>query len=286
MRSLEHAQTLLPDTDWAAQEHPCLVTFYPLTGLPEEANVPGRIKLLDEDLIRIGRESNCQIQMKERFVSRVHATIQRFSTDEGIAYQIRDGDDQGKTSSNGVFVNGNRLQTSHRLEDSDWIQMGTRVFGSFHEIRQPTPTDHDRQESLVDLLQEAQVISPAQVRAARTEWEGTKMMLSEILMSHGWVSPETVDFMVSIDRVSLPQVVGKPPVGEYLKAANLVTEEQITEAMQLQKRKRVYFGMTLVQRGYLKEETLDFFLKRYGHLDQALQATEQLDSTAEHYPEG
>lgn len=276
MRSLEHAQTLFPDSD-LHPEHPCLMVFYPLTGLPEEADVPGRIQLLDEDLVRIGRESNCQIQMKERFVSRVHATVQRLTTEAGVICHLRDGDDQGKPSSNGVFVNGNRLQTSHRLKDEDWIQMGTRVFGSFHEIRQPTPADHQAQEELIDLLQEAQVVSVAQVRAARSEQEGTEMILSELLMAHGWVSDGTVDFMKSIDRITLPQVVGKPPVGEYLKAAGLVTEEQITEAMQLQKRKQVYFGMTLVQRGYLKEETLDFFLRRYGHLDQALQATEQFN---------
>ncbi len=64
----------------------------------------------------------------------------------------------------------------------------------------------------------------------------------------------------------LPQGVGKHPIGEYFKAAGLVTEGQIVEALRLQKRKKIYFGMALVERGFIREETLDFFLRRYGDI--------------------
>ncbi len=83
--------------------------------------------------------------------------------------------------------------------------------------------------------------------------------------------------MRQIDRITLPLPVSSPPLGEYLKAAGLVTETQIQTALQTQKRSRIFFGNALVRQGVIQDATLNFFMKMYQHLDSSLQSTVSAD---------
>jgi pSer/pThr/pTyr-binding forkhead associated (FHA) protein len=62
-------------------------------------------------------------------VSRRHAELA--ATEDG--YVVRD------TSSNGVFVNGERIQGSHRLSRADVIRVGGEEFRFYADVLNPTP---------------------------------------------------------------------------------------------------------------------------------------------------
>ena len=82
--------------------------------------------LKDLDLYSIGRDSNCDIRLLSKFVSRRHATLERHErTDGTYYYQITDGNN-GKPSANGLMINGRKRQT-HILQDNDEIVFGPQV---------------------------------------------------------------------------------------------------------------------------------------------------------------
>lgn len=273
MISLEYARFLLGEAYGSTADPEALLVIYGLRGLPHEPDVPGQIIPLDQDLIRIGRQSCCWVQIKEQYISRIHGNIGRFSRGEGVVYWLRDGDVGGKPSANGIFVNGERLQVSHELADRDWIQLGSRLFMSFHRVRIPTPEDRQEQMNLRNLLMETGLSTSQEIGAAEAQAEQRGQLFGEILIQKGQISAQALGFMEKIDAIKVPIQTGKHPIGEYLKAAGLVTEQQILEALQIQKRSRVYFGMTLVKQGYLPELTLDLFMRRYSYLDPASEST-------------
>lgn len=275
MYSLEYASTLISETDLASRIRPCLLILPAMSDRPGEEDVPSQVVLLNRPLMLVGRDPTCGIRIQDRFVSRVHASITRLTRHHQESYWLRDGDGRDKPSANGVMLNGKRLREAHQLRDGDLIRFGTRALASFHEIRVPTAADHTRHTLLADLLPEAGLITSSQLESAQAEQVHCQMLLGEILVMRGWIAPETVEFLLRDQAHVLPQGAGKHPIGEYFKAAGLVTEGQIVEALRLQKRKKIYFGMALVERGYLKEATLDFFLHRYGEVQEGATAATQ-----------
>lgn len=110
------------------------------------------------------------------------------------------------------------------------------------------------------ILQEAKLITSGQLEVALYEQKQFQMLLGEILSHHGWISQETADFFV--DR--WPTIVNNSlhqPIGYYLKLAHLLNEDQIEGILRDQLRLGVRFGTIAVLKGWLKEETIDFFVK-------------------------
>ena len=82
--------------------------------------------LKDLDRYSIGRDSNCDIRLLSKFVSRRHGTLERHERADGTYYyQITDGNN-GKPSANGLMINGRKRQT-HILQDNDEIIFGPQV---------------------------------------------------------------------------------------------------------------------------------------------------------------
>ena len=82
--------------------------------LAQDGPLKGRNWVAKNELI-IGRDSNCDITISDRQVSRVHAKI-----------EIRKDHKLGiidLESKNGTFVNGDRLDSPHVLEDGDIIKI-------------------------------------------------------------------------------------------------------------------------------------------------------------------
>jgi pSer/pThr/pTyr-binding forkhead associated (FHA) protein len=77
----------------------------------------------------IGRDAGCDVVVPRNEVSRRHAELA--PTEDG--YVIRD------TSSNGVFVNGDKIQGSLRLSRSDVIRVGGEEFRFYADVLDPTP---------------------------------------------------------------------------------------------------------------------------------------------------
>jgi DNA-binding response OmpR family regulator len=69
---------------------------------------------LNQDRMMLGRDSSCEIAIGSRWISRVHAKIER----DGPTYVLSDAG-----SKNGVFVNGERVYTKRVLLDGDKIQL-------------------------------------------------------------------------------------------------------------------------------------------------------------------
>ncbi|HEY2066106.1 MAG TPA: FHA domain-containing protein [Gemmatimonadaceae bacterium] len=72
----------------------------------------------------IGRDASCDVVVAQQEVSRRHAEI--VPGDQG--YVVRD------TSANGVFVNGERVQESHRLARSDVVRVGSEEFRFYADV--------------------------------------------------------------------------------------------------------------------------------------------------------
>ncbi|MGB7440819.1 MAG: FHA domain-containing protein [Coleofasciculaceae cyanobacterium] len=76
----------------------------------------------------IGRDDSCDICLNSLFVSRRHATLVRRSQKKGkYEYELLDGDGEGQRSSNGISVNGRKIQQSHSLKHQDKVVFGSGV---------------------------------------------------------------------------------------------------------------------------------------------------------------
>ncbi len=109
------------------------------------------------------------------------------------------------------------------------------------------------------VLQQAKLITPGQLEVALYEQKQFEMLLGEILSHHGWICQETADFFVEY----WPFLVKHPthePIGHYLKLAHLLNDEQIERILKEQQRRRNLFGSIAVLNGWLKEETINFFV--------------------------
>ncbi len=75
---------------------------------------PGKRLYMDQPVLLVGRDDDCDLVIVDRQVSRRHASITR----ENEQYILRDLD-----SKNGTFVNGQEVQSAHTLKDGDEIQI-------------------------------------------------------------------------------------------------------------------------------------------------------------------
>lgn len=119
----------------------------------------------------------------------------------------------------------------------------------------------DRQQPIGQTLIEAGLISLGQIELALKEQQECGWRIGKILVSHGWIEPETVDFFC--DRwCEILQEPKKKPLVYYFQEAYLLNKKQIEALLRLQKLKhqKVRFHRLAVEQGYLKQRTVDFFL--------------------------
>ncbi len=109
------------------------------------------------------------------------------------------------------------------------------------------------------ILIEAGLISINQIEVALQEQKYTDLRIGEILVLHGWIPQQTVDFFVE----QWPKVhqLPKKPLAYYFQEAGLLDIEQINTILKLQEQRydRVRFHRLVVEEGYLKQITVDFF---------------------------
>lgn len=112
------------------------------------------------------------------------------------------------------------------------------------------------------VLQQAGLISPEQVRIAlRTQNQLPERKIGEILAIRGWIKPETANFFAE----KWPKMLSKSqklPIGEYFKAAALLSENQIDNILRQQQQTGLKFGAIAVLEGLISQQTLDFFLQQ------------------------
>lgn len=92
--------------------------------------------LLDKDVYFVGKSPDCHLRLSSPFVSRRHATLERFENSNGMyRYKITDGYPNGKPSANGIIINGSRVTATQTLQDKDEIVFGPHVRVTYHLLK-------------------------------------------------------------------------------------------------------------------------------------------------------
>lgn len=75
-----------------------------------------------------------------------------------------------------------------------------------------------------------------------------------------WSTEDRINFLVE----ELPKLAkNKNPLGQYLKAAKLLTDNQIEQILAEQKTSELRFGEIAIAKGWLKPMTIEFFLETF-----------------------
>jgi len=110
------------------------------------------------------------------------------------------------------------------------------------------------------LLQQAGLISAEQLQTAlELQKKYTQMKLGEILVLQQGIRVRTIDFFA--DKWQEVMTQGQLlPLGYYLKQACLLNEQQIKAILQEQKQNQEKFGELAVKKGWIAQDTVNFFL--------------------------
>ena len=112
------------------------------------------------------------------------------------------------------------------------------------------------------VLQKAGLVSSEQVQIALQDRAFLpKSRIGENLVRRGWLTQQTVDFFAE-QWPQLANIQAKQPIGQYLKAAGLINESQISTILQEQTTSGLKFGASAVLKGIISQTTLDFFLEQ------------------------
>lgn len=109
--------------------------------------------LLQEDMYSMGRSKHCNILLQSQFVSRHHATLIKRELEDNYYYRIIDGDSEGKTSVNGLLINGKKVRF-HDLKNGDKVIFGPQVEAVYeyreYDIFPTIPPDDPYDITLID----------------------------------------------------------------------------------------------------------------------------------------
>ena len=108
---------------------------------------------LQEDTYSMGRSKHCSILLQSQFVSRHHATLIKRESEDNNYYRIIDGDSEGKTSVNGLLINGKKVRF-HDLKNGDKVVFGPQVEAVYeyreYDIFPTIPPDDPYDITLID----------------------------------------------------------------------------------------------------------------------------------------
>jgi len=149
---------------------------------------------------------------------------------------------------------------------------------------------HSRnQVPLGAVLQQAGLVSAEQVNQALKQQKQTdsNLTIGEILANQGGISSQTADFFAErwFDLVAEKP---KQPIGQYLKQAALLNEQQVQAILAEQQNGKGKFGEIAIAKGWIKQTTLDFFLSHLKAELSPVSATEAMGLSKESpsFPQG
>ncbi|MGL5074905.1 MAG: hypothetical protein ACRDBG_03585, partial [Waterburya sp.] len=114
------------------------------------------------------------------------------------------------------------------------------------------------------VLQQAGLVSVAQVKQALEQQNqtGSNLRIGEILAAQGRIKSQTADFFAE-HWSTLATKQPQQPIGQYFKQAALLDEQQIQIILQEQKQTQLRFGEVAIAKGWLQQQTVDFFLRYF-----------------------
>lgn len=115
---------------------------------------------------------------------------------------------------------------------------------------------------LGELLCEAGLISAQQIEIAlKEQTNNPETRIGEIFAARGWIKQETADFFVEKWYTLLKQTE-KQPLAYYFQESGLLDKHQIEIILdeQKQRQKKIRFHRLAVQKGWLSQQTVNFFI--------------------------
>lgn len=122
----------------------------------------GKVFVLESQELLIGRDPTCAVSVIDPEVSRKHARL----VWDGENFMVED-----LGSTNGTFVNGKRITTTHVLQTGDTIAFGENIALSFEAVYDPDATVASSSAKLEEIKmpveQPVPVISPPPIYAGQ-----------------------------------------------------------------------------------------------------------------------
>lgn len=114
------------------------------------------------------------------------------------------------------------------------------------------------------VLQDAELLSPDQVRMilatqAEIKAQAQTRRFGELVVDRGWLPPETVNFFADQYPI-LGKAQHSQPIGQYLKAAALMDDDQIRTILTEQDLYGGRFGEIAVMKGWVPKGTVNLLL--------------------------
>ncbi|MEB3308790.1 MAG: hypothetical protein VKJ02_00995 [Snowella sp.] len=114
------------------------------------------------------------------------------------------------------------------------------------------------QKLLGILLREAHLISDFQFQIALVDQKAYGMALGDILVLHGWIQPQTIDFFLYRWN-QLLEKSWEYSLASCLYSAGLLDEQQIQAIWQEQAQSNLSFDRIVIQKKWLHPYTVEFF---------------------------
>ncbi|MEY2985730.1 MAG: hypothetical protein RLZZ568_2347 [Cyanobacteriota bacterium] len=121
------------------------------------------------------------------------------------------------------------------------------------------PDPSKKRQRLGRILLEAALITPAQLEVALYNQQHCDYRIGEVIALHGWVKQETIEFFAET-WFDLLAESNPMPIGYYLQMAGLLDQNQVDQILAEQKKLGLRFGAIAVLKGWIKQETMDYFL--------------------------
>jgi hypothetical protein len=121
-------------------------------------------------------------------------------------------------------------------------------------------THNVAEQPLGAVLQQAGLVSEKQVKAALEEQKSTRYRIGEILAAHGWIAQESADFFAE-EWPQLKHQASRQKLGQYLRRAALLKDAQVESILAAQQQRGLKFGTLAVLNGWVRHQTVDFFLR-------------------------
>lgn len=128
------------------------LTPLPMFVVTHDGPLKGRVLVIDEDELVLGRRDNSDLVLPDPHVSRAHAVVRRQS---GVIWL----EDLGSTG--GTYVNGEQITGSQALKHSDIVRFGS-VETRFEDRSSLSENEDATEMMVVPEVEERPVLSPRQ----------------------------------------------------------------------------------------------------------------------------
>ena len=121
----------------------------------------------------------------------------------------------------------------------------------------------DKRRRIGELLLQAGLITEEQLQVALADQSafGGLHRIGEILAMRGWIDRETIEIFAG-DIHEAIQDPTEMKLGDYLVLAKLLDRDRVEQLLEEQQHSGVRLGTMAVQRGWIKQQTLDFLLAK------------------------